>query len=66
MKELSMLFIILGTLLVGSFQKEQIETKTGYLDLKEKSGIAIFSKAVTDSTLVKNHIPFGFQKTMEQ
>ena len=50
MKELSMLFIILGTLLVGSFQKEQIETKTGYLDLKEKSGIAIFSKAVSDST----------------
>ncbi|AMQ05793.1 MULTISPECIES: hypothetical protein [Sporosarcina] len=50
MKELSMLFIILGTLLVGSFQKEQIEKKTGYLDLKEKSGIAIFSKAVSDST----------------
>ncbi|KAA0965146.1 hypothetical protein FQ087_02185 [Sporosarcina sp. ANT_H38] len=50
MKKLSILFIILGTLLVGCSQKEQIETKTGYLDLKEKNEIAIFSKAVKDST----------------
>ncbi|MBO0587867.1 hypothetical protein [Sporosarcina sp. E16_8] len=61
MKKLSILFIIIGLLLVGCSQKEQIETsspvgksnsglKMEHLDLKGKNEIATFNTAVRDST----------------
>jgi hypothetical protein len=60
MKKISILFIIIGLLLVGCSQKEQLETsvpvaksnsetKMEHLDLKETNEIAIFSTAVSDS-----------------
>ncbi len=61
MKKLSILFIVIGLLLVGCSQKEQNETrnpmvksnsgsKMEHLDLKEKYEIAIFNTAVSEST----------------
>lgn len=61
MKRLSILFIIIGLLLVGCSQKEQNETrspvgksnsgsKMELLDLKGNYEIAIFNTAVSDST----------------
>lgn len=61
MNKLVVMLAIIGLLLAGCAQKEQIETsgplgnnnsetKMEQLDLKETNEIAIFSKAVSDST----------------
>ena len=61
MKKLSILFIVIGLLLVGCSQKEQNETrnpvgksnsgsKLEHLDLKGKYEIALFNTVVSDST----------------
>lgn len=63
MKKLSILFLIIGLLIVGCSQKKQLETnvsaaksnsgeKMERLDLIESDEIAIFRKAVSDSVKV--------------